>query len=205
MTFWSVQKFQFQFQFQIIWKLRNEICFLNPFFHVWFWHYSVAVEPPSLKPRKYNQHSTRLDWKMYQQQLQWWRTMHAHCRALQPHDYSRKNIKNILMIGYAMVIWILIESRCASVLIHVIMVKHIHIWDWFFDFFSCYNKMQYRWRLESSIFNAHYWEYHDSLYIGLQDIISVLEEVYVVYLVKLGARVTNSDIHKAIAALVNYV
>ena len=125
-----------------------------------------------------------------------WRTVYTDSRSFGTHDYSKKNGKNILMAGYAMTICILIKSSCAYVLMHVIMVKKIHVWDGFFYYFSCYNRMQYRWRWKASIINAFFIQHHDSLKIGLNDTISVLEEVYVVYLVKTDARVTKSDIHK---------
>ena len=53
-------------------------------------------------------------------------------------------------------------------------------------------------RKKASIFNAICTQHHDCLKIGLHDTISVLEEVYVVYLMKPGAQVTNFDTQRVI-------
>ena len=93
------------------------------------------------------------------------------------------------MTGYATIRWILIRSSCAFELMHAIKVKMIHIWNGFFNHFSCYNIM----RKKASIFNAICAQRHDCLKIGLNDTISVFEEVYVVYLMKPGAQLTCFD------------
>ena len=78
--------------------------------------------------------------------------------------------------------------------------RNHHQTNWYlkriFRFFSCYNKIVYKSRWKTSIINSFWKQHHDCLYIGLNDTISVWKEVYVVYLVKLDARVTNSDIYK---------
>ena len=122
-----------------------------------------------------------------------WRTRNVANRSWSTHDHSRKNGKNILMTGYPFITWILIRSSCAFESMRAIKVKMIHIWNGFFNHFSCYNKDQYRMRKKASIFNAIRWQHHDCLKIGFKDTTSVLEEVYVIYLMKPGAQVTNFD------------
>ena len=126
-----------------------------------------------------------------------WRTLQINGRSLNIHYYSRKNGKNIFRIWYGTTIGILFKSTCASVLMCIIMVKKNHIQDGFLNYFSCYNKMLYRLRRKASITNSLFQQYHDSLKFGFNDTISVLEEVYDVYFAKPDARVTSSDIHKA--------
>ena len=126
-----------------------------------------------------------------------WRTLQTSSRLLNTHDYSRKNGKNIFRIGYGTTIGILFKSTCASVLMYIIMVKKNHIQDGFLNYFSCYNKMLYRWRWKASITNSLFKQYHESLKFGFFDAISILEEVYDVYFAKPDARVTSCDIHKA--------
>ena len=109
-----------------------------------------------------------------------WRTRQINSRSFNTHNYSRKNGKNVLMIGYGTAIHILFKS----------------ILNGFFNYFSCYNKKRYRLKQKAPIFNAFDTQHHDCLKFGFNDTISVLEEVYAVYLVKLGARVTNYDIYK---------